>query len=481
MLDFLGRWAIKALSRRALPPAALLRVSSDRAGFKDGSAAASQSGGDVLVETGGFRVDRARAIDKLSRYQLIDPADFLIALLRAAVGSQARTIKIDTLPGGVRLSFDGEPLPESFLLDPFSPLFDEEGQEERLKDAAYSLLAAARLGPRRVAVASGTGAKRRRFCLGEDRGTPLGEAATEFIFEWAGPLGRLAGRHCAKRAAAAFALAGDSNLVINGQPVRSSGQRPEWSLSFSDGAISAWRPALAGEACSITFYVRGAASGRFPLPEASGMVALARVDALTLNASLNVSESDHRVGEVREAVLKRAAWKSPRPRNLMARTGAALLLGSAVLLAGLGVTIARQPQDLTPGDYTTASGKVTSFGFDRSGEEGKDVSLVLILDKARYRFEFSTHQVARNPILATLVPAAALGKTAVIHAARADLRGPPWSTVVPLSLSIDGRQVYGLPEGLADSSHDEHGGGWAIVVLSILFLGIPGLIVLREV
>jgi hypothetical protein len=70
---------------------------------------------------------------------------------------------VDKTDEGVRLSFDGRPLPERLLRDPYQALFDEAGQEaERGRELAVGILAALRMGGP-VVVVSGEGLKRLRL------------------------------------------------------------------------------------------------------------------------------------------------------------------------------------------------------------------------------------------------------------------------------------------------------------------------------
>lgn len=116
---------------------------------------------EELVGSGSFRVDRARALSKLERFQLPDPADFYLPWIRAAVSSGATRIEL-VLDRNFWLRFDGESLAEDALRDPFEDLFAQKGRRrENARHLAIGLLTALRLKPESVALASGAGARRR--------------------------------------------------------------------------------------------------------------------------------------------------------------------------------------------------------------------------------------------------------------------------------------------------------------------------------
>lgn len=75
-----------------------------------------------LVERGTFRVDRERAIEKLSQFRLADEREFLLALVRAAVLSGAKSVAFDTEPGRLIAAWDGDPLAPELMADPLAGL-----------------------------------------------------------------------------------------------------------------------------------------------------------------------------------------------------------------------------------------------------------------------------------------------------------------------------------------------------------------------
>ncbi|HAH07852.1 MAG TPA: hypothetical protein DCM05_15235 [Elusimicrobia bacterium] len=115
---------------------------------------------DLHVGSGGFLVDRARALEKLMRFQLSDARMFLLPWIEAAVASQASRVCLSPQAGGLELCFDGRPwsAPE-FKGDPYRFLFedDPEGVRERNRQLAIGLLAAHRLKPEHVSIAFSDG------------------------------------------------------------------------------------------------------------------------------------------------------------------------------------------------------------------------------------------------------------------------------------------------------------------------------------
>lgn len=116
----------------------------------------------VLVDAGGFRVDRKRALSKLMQFQLPDPRMYILLLIRCAVATGATYLKIDsTSGGGIRVRFDGRPISGPELEFPYSSLFDQGGGEAvRNRELAIAILTMLRLGPKRVDVQSGKGEDR---------------------------------------------------------------------------------------------------------------------------------------------------------------------------------------------------------------------------------------------------------------------------------------------------------------------------------
>lgn len=179
--------------------------------------------GPRRVGSGGFRLDRSRALEKLSRFQYPDPEAFLLPWIRCAVASRAGRIELNAVCGGLRLEFDGEPLPSRATVDPLGCLFQADGVEQRETHLAYGLLALLRLRPRWIRIASGREASRRAVLLGASeasRGAPPACPAERTVLEahWGG-LGRLpTAWRCLELARSGFGLA-DAELRLCGRAV----------------------------------------------------------------------------------------------------------------------------------------------------------------------------------------------------------------------------------------------------------------------
>ena len=107
-----------------------------------------------LVGDGEFRIDRAAALEKLKKYQLSDPWDFVRAWARAAVLSGAT--RLECVPGESEsiLRFDGAPLPRSFVEGPYEAIFSGDDASAP-RHVAIGVMAAQRLSPEGIRVRSG--------------------------------------------------------------------------------------------------------------------------------------------------------------------------------------------------------------------------------------------------------------------------------------------------------------------------------------
>ncbi|MBI4348913.1 MAG: hypothetical protein HY553_18900 [Elusimicrobia bacterium] len=118
-----------------------------------------------LVSSGSFRVDRALALEKLREFQTPDPRLFMLPWVRAAVAGGATRIRMDlTKTADFMMSFDGDPV-RAEMADPSVALFGDQ-KDRRLRHLAVGLLAALRLRPKLVSLASGEGKRRRCLRLG---------------------------------------------------------------------------------------------------------------------------------------------------------------------------------------------------------------------------------------------------------------------------------------------------------------------------
>jgi hypothetical protein len=181
-------------------------------------------GGDVLVESGSFRVDVEKLLDKLREHQLQDPRDFILCWLRCAVASGADQITLDSTEDGLTMTFDGRPFSSMELESPYGALLDPEAPEaKRGRHFAYGLLAVQRLGPAFIEASSGTGEGRAVMILagrGMSSGDRRPEPGTETILRlrWQSPSQEPDVQGLLSRAKAVFGLT-DARLTVNGSKV----------------------------------------------------------------------------------------------------------------------------------------------------------------------------------------------------------------------------------------------------------------------
>ncbi|TPW16954.1 MAG: hypothetical protein FD126_3765, partial [Elusimicrobia bacterium] len=172
-------------------------------------------------EAGYFRVDRAKALEKLSSFQLERGEQFLLPLARCAAAAGARLLAVS---GRTTLlaSFDGTPFTRGELEDPYGALFIEGADPRRLHFAAF-LLGALRTRPREVRVSSGRGADRhllRTSGLEGERVVPDDgrDVGTVVHVGW-GPLGWFKGAAGpAKRAALEAWVLTPPGFTVDGAP-----------------------------------------------------------------------------------------------------------------------------------------------------------------------------------------------------------------------------------------------------------------------
>lgn len=229
----------------ALPAPVILPFETRDAVPQTLEASPAGAGTEVLVESGAFRVDAAKAVEKLSRFQLLDAAAFAVPWLRAAVASGARTVKARRDGGLLELRFDGTPLPAMVLREPYAGLLGSE-EAPAARQLAVGLLALMRLAPAEVEIVSGHGEERRRLRapVGGSAGDP--EPGTETILRvrWAGvspgrfPVAAL------EHLRAAYGMT-ETRLLIDGVqvPDPSRGVKPlaEWRDGTAHGAAQALR------------------------------------------------------------------------------------------------------------------------------------------------------------------------------------------------------------------------------------------------
>lgn len=119
--------------------------------------------GAELVETGGFRVDRERALEKIRSYRRGDVGSVWL-FLRAASAAGSENVAVRRTPDGFTVEFDAPPFRESVLRDPYEALFAEAGADAE-RWLALGLIHAFGPGLRLVTVESGLINDRRRLSV----------------------------------------------------------------------------------------------------------------------------------------------------------------------------------------------------------------------------------------------------------------------------------------------------------------------------
>lgn len=209
---------------------------------------AASADGAVLVGSGGFRVDAAKMIEKLSERQLADAEDFILAWLRAGVASGAKgQLALEWGWRSLRLRFDGKPFPESLLKDPYRSLLDPEADDAvRGAQLAYGLLAVLRLKPESIWIVSGEGAARARMMFavragGSEEPPADPGSGTLISVRFGGPAGPLRPYLACRRASRGFGLA-PVGLSVNGHARRTAFATVDgWSRAAQEGWTFAFK------------------------------------------------------------------------------------------------------------------------------------------------------------------------------------------------------------------------------------------------
>ncbi|TBR22575.1 hypothetical protein EPO15_07740 [bacterium] len=110
---------------------------------------------------GHFRIDRTKALEKLSAFSLERGTDFLLPLARCAAAAGARRLGVSGTTV-LQAAFDGEPFARGELADPYGALFVEDAAPRRRHFASF-LLGVLRTRPSEVQVVSGPAGARHRL------------------------------------------------------------------------------------------------------------------------------------------------------------------------------------------------------------------------------------------------------------------------------------------------------------------------------
>ncbi|OGR57767.1 MAG: hypothetical protein A2X36_03345 [Elusimicrobia bacterium GWA2_69_24] len=270
----------------------------------------------VLVETGAFRVDRSRALDKIMRFQLPDPGMFLLPWVRAAVASGATAVWFRRVSGGIELRCDGRPWTRKELSDPYRHLFEAEADSERGRHLAVGLLGALRLKPRRITVVSGAGAARTALAtrsLAEEtlseRREP-GEKNTVLTVEWGGWPARPPSPDPASYLMDRCGLSPIPIWVDEREVPRLGPAGDPYGLYFEEELARGWlsvphlpAPATRLEAYTLGVYINDGLEFTLPKVQTLGGI---HCDAFRLNASQSGVVRDETFDRVRELAARRS-------------------------------------------------------------------------------------------------------------------------------------------------------------------------------
>ncbi|PCI36267.1 MAG: hypothetical protein COB53_10125 [Elusimicrobia bacterium] len=266
-----------------------------------------------FVESGSFKVDRARALDKLMRFQLEKPERYLLPWVRAGVASHATAIDIDYTDLGLSLSFDGDVIPEAQLRDPYGTLLGDFSDENTAaRHIAIGLLAALRLKPAGIKIDSGIAGKRRSLVVKDLQEDDLKrakgpETKTIINAHWHGPDKELARQHMTELKGSC--LVSPIPIRVNGNELKRWTRGPERTgIYFEAGSAFGWITPADGEAEESRFdaYVLGVSSGQttFSLPAAQ-VRGYVNDNRFRLNASQSSIVVDSRWKEVKEVIAQK--------------------------------------------------------------------------------------------------------------------------------------------------------------------------------
>jgi hypothetical protein len=170
-----------------------------------------------FVGSGGFTVDRRRAVRKLRRFQLSTTYGASLLIVRAAAASGATHVRIKQQPLWSEVRFDGEPFPYRFLQDPYAPILGEGSFAPRERALAFGLIHSLEYRPETVTVRTGAGENRYRLVMrpeGADsaredlqRAEDEGEIESSVQIAWPGARRREARRSQITKSALAWACA----------------------------------------------------------------------------------------------------------------------------------------------------------------------------------------------------------------------------------------------------------------------------------
>lgn len=224
----------------------------------------------VLVDTGSFRVDRAKALEKLKGFQFRDAEGFLLPWVRCAVASGASRIRIERIDRGLRIRFNGDPITPATLKDPYEALFSEVGASGPARHLAVGLLAALRLAPAKIRIASGAGASRGCLNIGpadqDDRADGTG-TDTDMEIRWSGFASLILIERCLAAASAGLGPSAP-RVTLDGRLIEAGAPSGDGAVQVLEGTARGFVTRLRESARpGIRLYHLGALVEELPWPD----------------------------------------------------------------------------------------------------------------------------------------------------------------------------------------------------------------------
>ncbi len=118
---------------------------------------AEQRRGARSVETGHFRLDWTKALDKVKRFQLTDPHRYVLEVVQGAIAGKATLIEVTTDADDVIVTWDATPVGAGDLEQLFDYLFAQDEALTAQKQLALAVNSALALGPKFVRLDVGDG------------------------------------------------------------------------------------------------------------------------------------------------------------------------------------------------------------------------------------------------------------------------------------------------------------------------------------
>lgn len=267
----------------------------------------------VWVGGGAFRVDRRKALEKLSKYQLADPDRFILCWVRAAVAAEATQLGMTTGKGFLEVRFDGRAFAHRQLADPWAALFEKESYKDaHRRQLAMGLLAVLRLKPATVEISSGRGKARSKLTvrsLESDSIVRVEEADEDTVIRVSCSQGGVRPERSLEHVRSECGMCPFPVLIQGKKIVRITDENPELGLDFSEGKVSGRLLVPEGlpPESRVEFFVLGARADIRDISLSTAQVAgWVNGDELRLDVSQAGVVEDSRLREVENILDVRA-------------------------------------------------------------------------------------------------------------------------------------------------------------------------------